>query len=83
MSVLQKITTVVTVLCAIAYICIALLSVFGFLPSVYEIPWAQVLLGIGWVGQAILNWKKMRIVAIINLVVAALAFATAFLGWFL
>ena len=87
MSVFHKITVVVGLLCAVVYGYIAVFSLWGLLPSVYAIPWAQVLLGICWVGQAILNWKKiwkkMRVLAIINLVVGLLAFATAFLGWFI
>ena len=81
MSVFHKITVVVGLLCAVVYGYIAVFSLLGLLPSVYAIPWAQVLLGICWVGQAILNWKKMRVLAIGHLVVGVLAFATAFLGW--
>ena len=32
--------------------------------------------------NGILNWKKMRVVAILDLVTAILAFVAAFLGWF-
>ena len=81
MSVFYKITAVVGVLCAVAYSCIALFSLFGFLPNLYTIPWAQVLFGISWAGQAILNWKNTRVLAIFNIVCAILAFVSAFLGW--
>ena len=82
MSVFHKITAVVSTLCAVAYIYISVFSIFGLLPSVHTIPWAQALFGISWVGSAILYWKKMRILAIFNLVMGVLVFVNAFFVWF-
>ena len=46
MSVFHKITVVVVLLCAVVYGYISVFSLLGLLPSVYAIPWAQVLFGI-------------------------------------
>lgn len=83
MSVFHKILTVIGGLCTVVYMYVLAFSFFGLLPNVYEIPWAQVLFGMSWVGLAILNWKKMRVMAIFGLIIAALAFVTAFSGWFI
>ena len=82
MSAFHKILTVICGLCLAACLYLLIFYAFGLLPGVYELHWAQFLFGVSWGGMAILNWKKMRIVAILDLVTAILAFVAAFLGWF-
>lgn len=83
MSLFHKIVQVISALCALAYAVILICYLAGLLPSVYEISAAQTLLGICWLGQAILNWKSRRVLAITNMVTALMAFATAILAYFL
>ncbi len=79
-SVFYKITTVVGVLCALAYLCIGACSLSGILPSVYQLPYAQFLFGMVWLCQGILNWKGHRVLAGFDFVIAVCSFFSALLG---
>ena len=70
MSVSHKIVFVSTCVSWLALLVVFLCSVGGVLPGLYENPLYITLFGIGWLGQAILNWKKQRALAIFNLVTA-------------
>lgn len=50
------------------------LCYFGGVFDLYEHPLYITLLGIVWLGQAILNWKKQRALAIFHLVMALVSF---------
>ena len=83
MTIFYKAVNLTGGICALAYGIVVACYFCDILPSVYELPWAQVIFGTGWVCLGILNMKQHRTSAIINFVTATLAYLTAILGCFL
>ena len=79
MSVLHKVVFVSTCVSSFALLVVFLCSLCGVLPGLYENPLYITLMGIIWLGQAILNWKKQRILAIFDLVIALICLCGALL----
>ena len=80
MSRFHKAVNLIGGICALVYGIVVVCYFCDILPSVYELPWAQVIFGTAWVCSGILNMKQHRTIAIINFVTAALAFLTALLA---
>ena len=79
MSVLHKVIFVSTCVSSFALLVAFLYSIGGVLPGLYENPLYITLLGIVWLGQAILNWQKQRALAIFNLITALICLCGALL----
>ena len=79
MSVLHKVIFVSTCVSSFALLVAFLCSIGGVLPGLYENPLYITLLGIVWLGQAILNWQKQRALAIFNLITALICLCVALL----
>ena len=74
MSVFHKVVFMLTGLSLFAMLVVSLCSICDVIPGLYGNPLYITLLGIVWLGQAILNWKKQRVLAIFNLVTALICF---------
>ena len=76
MSVLEKIALVITCLSVLGMLVVILCAVLGVLPDLFESLLYPAFTGTVWLGLAILNWKKQRVLAIFNLVIALLNYVT-------
>ena len=74
MPIFHKVVFILICLCLFALLAVFLCSIGGVLPGLYKNPLFITLFGIVWLGQAILNWKKQRVLAIVNLVTALICF---------
>lgn len=75
MSLFYKAVFVLSALSLFALLVVVLCSFGGVLPGLYETPLFIALFGTACLGQAILNWKKQRVLAIFNLVTVLICFA--------
>ena len=80
-TVFHKVIMLIEFLCLLVYSAILLCWLCGILPSVYELPWAQICFGTAWLCMGIDNLKISRTSAIMNFVTAAIAYLTTILGW--
>jgi len=72
MSVFHKVVFILTCLSLLAMFVVLLCCCTGLLPGLYDNPLFLALFGATGLGEAILHWKKNRVLAIFNLVTASL-----------
>lgn len=83
MSVFHRILYVIGSLCLFAYMLYAVFYIAGIIPSVYTLPFARAVFGTAWLCIGILNFRKQRILAVLHLICALCAYATAIMACFL
>ena len=75
MSVFHKVVHIIHALALLAMCVVFVCFIGGVIPDLYSPPLYITFGGIHFLGRSILNWKKQRVMAVIDLVTALLCFA--------